>query len=435
MRVDRRRLEGCPLRGAADALSAMRPLTIAHVQTRMNRTGGCEENTWASCVHQAESGHDVHLVCGRLSDVDAYRGRHPGVIVHQIDEMLWKISPRNDWAACRALKRLFEAINAEVIHTHSSKAGILGRIAGRMAGVPALIHGVHILPFNNVSLGEKLTYLGVEHAAALVTDHFVHVSEGTRTTYRKALVGVGKSHSVVRSGMKIDQFKGADWPADWQEILGTDDPRNKPVTILMMAALETRKRHAEFLREFARISQPGENIRVLFAGEGPEQENLNALIAALDLGDRVRLLGYRRDPEQLVALSDFSVLCSLREGLPRVIVQSLAGGKPAVVSPFPGIEEIVRDGANGIVATTRDAEDVAREAVSLARDRQRLCTYTTVAARSSVDDWSFGSMFSQLDAAYWACLANPRVVKRLKKKRSSERTGTTPERSRVSHLS
>jgi glycosyltransferase involved in cell wall biosynthesis len=421
--------------GSTPGLTGAKPLTIAHVQTRMNRTGGCEENTWASCVHQSESGHDVHLVCGRSSDVEAYRDRHPRIAVHQVNEMVWNISPADDWAACQALKRLFEDIGADIIHTHSSKAGILGRVGGRMAGVPALIHGVHILPFSNVSVREKLTYVTVEHVAALMTDHFIHVSEGTRTAYRKALVGTSKPHKVVRSGMKIDQFKGASWPADWQQILGTGDAQRKPVTILMMAVLETRKRHAQFLEEFARITEPGENIRVLFAGDGPEQNNLEEMIAALGLGDRVTLLGYRRDPENLVALSDLSVLCSLREGLPRVIVQSLAGGKPAVVSPFPGIEEIVKHGTNGIVATTREAEDVAREAVSLARDRQRLAAYTAGAMESPVSEWSFNSMFEQLDAAYAACLAQPAVAERLRKKYSPVSVNGTAQRSSASRIS
>lgn len=439
MRGDMMRVDSdlMPLRQVGPAAcmpTGVRPLTIAHVQTRMNRTGGCEENTWASCVHQAESGHDVHLVCGQSSNVDAYRYRHPRIAVHQVDEMIWSISPADDWAACRALRRLFRDIGADVVHTHSSKAGVLGRVAGRMAGVPALIHGVHILPFSNVGLSEKLAYIAVEHLAALVTDHFIHVSEGTRAAYSRVGVGAGKPHSVVRSGMKIDQFKAACWPSDWQEIVATTDAQLKPVTVLMMAVLEPRKRHAEFLREFARITEPSDNIRVLLAGDGPEQENIEALIAELGLHDRVTLLGYRGDPERLVALSDFSVLCSLREGLPRAIVQSLAGGKPAVVSPFPGIAEIVEHGVNGVVAATCDAEDVAREAVSLARDRQRLAVYTTGALESRVDEWSFPSMFAQLDAAYRDCLARSPVAERLKKK-SAVQAVISSEQSPVRSLS
>lgn len=384
----------------------------------MNSSGGCEENTWASCVHQAESGHDVHLVCGRSSSVDTYLGRHPDVTVHHVDEMVWNISPKDDLIASRVLKRLFQQLGADVIHTHSSKAGILGRVAGRIAGVPAVIHGVHILPFSNVSVREKLTYLTVEHGAALLTDHFIHVSEGTKAAYKKAFVGQAVPHSVVRSGMEIDKFKSAPLPNDWQQIVGETRAEYKPTVILMMAALEKRKRHAEFLQELARITRPGDNFRVLFAGSGPEEEALKGLVHKLSLGDRVRLLGHRSDPECLVALSDLSVLCSLREGLPRVIVQSLAGNKPAVVSPFPGIEEVVQHDVSGVVAKTSAAEDVVRETMKLVRDRTRLRRYTAGARDFSVDAWSFRSMFSQLDAAYDACLAKADVGARLAKAES-----------------
>lgn len=394
-------------------IKTLQPLTIVHVQTRMNSSGGCEENTWASCVHQAEMGHAVHLVCGRSSAVDAYRGRHVGVTVHHVDEMVWNISPKDDLIACRVLKQLFMQLNVDVVHTHSSKAGILGRVAGKLAGVPALIHGVHILPFSNVSTAQKLTYLSVEHGAALITDHFIHVSEGTKTAYKNAYVGQGVPHSVVRSGMEIDKFKAAPWPEDWQSLVGQVDPEHKPPVILMMAALEKRKRHAEFLREFAKLTRHGDKVRVLFAGGGPEEDSLKALIKQLGLSDRVTILGYRADPERLVALSDVSVLCSLREGLPRVIVQSLAGGKPAVVSPFPGIEEIVKHDVSGIVAGSSDAEDVVRETMALIRDRTRLKRYTAGAQLTAVDEWSFSTMFSQLDAAYAICLEKTDVKARV----------------------
>jgi len=415
-------------------IRVLRPLTIVHVQTRMNSSGGCEENTWASCVHQAESGHDVHLVCGRSSSVDAYRGRHPNVAVHHVEEMVWNISPKDDAIACRVLRRLFLQLGTDLIHTHSSKAGILGRVAGRMAGVPAVIHGVHILPFSNVSVREKLTYLSVEHGAALITDHFIHVSEGTKAAYKKAFVGQGVPHSVVRSGMEIDKFKSAPLPDDWQELVGETRAEHRPTVILMMAALEKRKRHAEFLQELAKITRAGDNFRVLFAGSGPEENSLRDLIQKLGIGDRVRLLGHRNDPERLVALSDLSVLCSLREGLPRVIVQSLAGDKPAVVSPFPGIEEIVHHDVSGVIAKSSDAEDVVRETIKLIRDRTRLRRYTAGAQEFSVDAWSFSSMFSQLDDAYGVCLARPSVAARLARahgKRNDARQRSTSPRERA----
>ncbi|WP_169833114.1 glycosyltransferase [Sphingomonas panacis] len=389
------------------------PLVIAHVQTRMNRSGGAEENTWASCVHQAQSGHVVHLFCGRSSDVEEYAGRGTPVRVHLVDEMVREVSAQSDIAAYRRLSVLFGEIQADVVHTHTSKAGIVGRLAASNARVPAIVHGVHILPFSNVGLAEKAVYLAAEHIAAPMTDHFIHVSHGTRDAYALARLGGNRLHSVVRSGMDIDRYQNAAWPEDWRGLIGVGPDAAKPRTILMMAVLEVRKRQAEFITGFAKVTQRGEDIRLLIAGDGPERDRLAALVAALDVGDRVKLLGHRSDPERLVALADVCSLASLREGLPRTIVQSLAGGKPAVVSPLRGIEEIIESGVNGIVVRRTDAESVAREAANLVRDDMRLARMTHAASRAPVDGWTFASMFAQLDQAYRETLALPRVSARL----------------------
>ncbi|MDF0486567.1 glycosyltransferase [Sphingomonas sp. H39-1-10] len=379
----------------------------------MNRLGGAEENTWASCVHQAQSGHIVHLFCGRSSDVEEYTARGTPVRVHLVEEMVREVSAKSDIAAYRRLSALFEEIQADVVHTHTSKAGIVGRFAASNAKVPAVIHGVHILPFSNVGLAEKVIYLAAEHIAAPLTDHFIHVSHGTRDAYALARLGGNRLHSVVRSGMDIDRYQNAPWPDDWRDLIGVGPDAAKPRTILMMAVLEARKRQAEFITGFAEVTRPGEDIRLLIAGDGPERETLAALVERLDVGDRVKLLGHRSDPERLVALADICALASLREGLPRTIVQSLAGGKPAVVSPLRGIEEIIESGVNGIVVRRTDAQSVAYEAVGLLRDDVRLARMTHAASCAPVEDWKFAAMFAQLDQAYRETLALPRVAERL----------------------
>lgn len=396
--------------------SIARPLVIVHVQTRM-LTGGAEENTWGSCLHQANSGHVVHLICGRDSDLNFYQSKKSPVRVHLLPDLVRHVSVRDDIAAYKKLTLLFKELKADIVHTHTSKAGILGRLAGRRAGVPAVVHGVHILPFSNVGIGEKVTYLLAEHAVAPMTDHFIHVSHGTHRAYRDARVGMRQPHSIVRSGMEVDRFPGALWPDDWREILAMkQEARDKPKVILMLAALEARKRHVEFIRSFAALTKPEDNIKLLMAGDGPEAANVAALVESLGVADRVRLLGHRSDPERLIALADVCTLASLREGLPRVIVQSMGGGRPAVVSHVPGIEEVVRDGVNGVIVRDPSAFAVAKECVALVRDSQRLSNFTRAAGEISVAEWSFDSMFRQLDTAYAETFARPAVRARMEAK-------------------
>ncbi|MEE4450775.1 glycosyltransferase [Novosphingobium resinovorum] len=392
----------------------LRSLVIVHVQTRM-LTGGAEENTWASCVHQAGRGHIVHLVCGRDSNVDYYQSRNTSVRIHYVPELIREVSWRHDLAAYRRLTALFGDLQADIVHTHTSKAGAVGRFAARNAGVPAVVHGVHMLPFSNVGLAEKCVYLLAEHAVAPLTDHFVHVSHGTRRAYGHARIGSGRPHSVVRSGMDIERFRGSEWPQDWRQVMGVGPVAPKPRAILMLAALEKRKRHAEFIEGFMQELREGEDTRLLLAGDGPEAASIRELVASLGIADRVRLLGHRTDPERLVALADVCVLSSLREGLPRVIVQSLAGGRPAVVSPVRGIEEVVDCGVNGMIVRRSDAASIAREALKLVRDDDRLAAMTRAAQHAPVDEWTFAAMFEQLDRAYAAVLSAPRVRARLQR--------------------
>ena len=268
-------------------VSQSHKLVIAHVQTRMKRSGGAEENTWAACRHHAEQGHEVHLLAGPDSDLTAYRQLGTDVQIHLIPSLVQQLSPRQDYSAYRELKAFFQTLRPDVVHTHTSKAGIVGRIAAWQARVPAIVHGVHILPFSNVSLSKKLVFFGAEHLTAPFTDHFIHVGQGTHDTYRKALLGPSALHSVVRSGMRVEEYAAAEWPEDWRELLGVQAREEKPTTILMMAALEGRKRHAEFLRGFADKIRPDDHVRLIIAGEGPEYHRLQHLITDLGLDQEV----------------------------------------------------------------------------------------------------------------------------------------------------
>lgn len=380
------------------------PRTIVHIQTRM-LTGGAEENTWASCEHQIRQGHEVHLVCGHDSRVEYYRARDARVRIHLVPEMRREISLIQDFQAYLRIKQLLQDIRPDIVHTHTSKAGIVGRCAARAAGAAVILHGVHMLPFSNVGMAQRLAYLLAEHAAAALTDRYIHVSEGTRQAYLNARIGRAKPHAVVRSGMEIARFRKVDLPSDAANLLGLQPyAAGRPRVILMLAALEARKRHDEFIRAFLRELDDRSDVVLLLAGDGPERENLVRLVDELGARQNVRLLGHRDDPHKLISLADATALSSLREGLPRVVVQSLAGGRPAVVSPIEGIEEVVEDNRNGIVVRDSSAASVARAAIQLVRNPAKLDHLTRGAEMSQVDDWTFESMFRQLDRNYQSAI-------------------------------
>jgi glycosyltransferase involved in cell wall biosynthesis len=380
---------------------------IVHLITRFG-LGGAEENTFKSCVHQQASGHDVYAVFGPDSKPDYYRAINSDIKYLEIPSLIQSINPLKDLSALRELVVAFKTIKPDVVHTHTSKAGILGRIAARMTRTNYIVHGVHILPFVNVGVVERMLYLSLEHLTASFTDLFVHVSDGTRTAYLKEHIGDALPHVVVRSGMEVEQFREAGWPKNWRDMLDIGPEDAKPSVLLMMAALDKRKRHEAFLNGFAAATTHGDSVRLLLAGEGPERPNIEAQIKQLNLEDRVKLLGHYPAPEQIVALSDVGVLASEREGLPRVVIQYFAGDRPVVVSPIEAIDEVVDDEVNGCIVRSEVARDVAHAAVALISNNDRLLRLTGGARQTNVEAWSLRSMFNALDDSYALMIANKR---------------------------
>ena len=257
-------------------------LTIVHVLTRLFRAGS-EENTLFSCRFQAEAGHRVVLVHG--SDFDpAVAERARGVCeVVCVPTMVHPLSPAMDLRAARDLTRLFRRLKADVVHTHQSKAGILGRIAARQARVPTIVHGVHILPFVNVGRLQALIYVAAERLCAHFTHAFISVSPSVRDACIARKIGAPDDHFVAFSAMDVDRFKRGEPPADWRSLLDIPEGEATPPTALMLAAFEPRKRHADLVRALPAACAAIPDWRLVFAGEGAEEPAIRAVVAELGL--------------------------------------------------------------------------------------------------------------------------------------------------------
>jgi glycosyltransferase involved in cell wall biosynthesis len=354
--------------------------------TRLLRAGS-EENVIATCLGQADRGHQVTLVYGRDYDpgYDAQLGGR--IRLERIERLVQLIGPATDLRAIREMTRLFRSIQPDIVHTHQSKAGIVGRIAARLAGVPHIVHGVHIAPFVNVGQAERNAYITAERMMARFTHAFISVSGGMRDAYVDAGIGDPTNHHVVYSGMPLEAFIGASPPVDWRALAGLDEGQPKPPILLMLAALEPRKRHRELIEVFGQVVERFPEVRLLCAGEGSERAEIETAIGRAGLQKNVRLLGFHSEPGRLVALADLCLLTSMREGLPRVVVQYVAGGKPVIVSRLPGIEEVVEDGVSGLVTDPDDLSDTARAILEVLSDELLRARLAAGAAARDLSAW------------------------------------------------
>ncbi|SFO93653.1 glycosyltransferase [Tranquillimonas alkanivorans] len=372
---------------------------IVHILTRLLR-GGSEENTAATCLWQVAAGHRVTLIHG-CDAHSGWRAELPGVEIVARPEMVHAIRPADDLRALAALRRTLKALAPDVVHTHQSKAGLLGRMAASAAPGARVVHGLHIAPAGGGRV-PSLVLGAAERAAARRTDLFIAVSDAVGAAYVDAGICPRDRVRCVPSGMDLDRFRHGRPPADLARLLGVRPGRPVPKVALMLASFEPRKRHVAFLHAFARALGPRRDVRLLLAGRGPEEARARAAVRDLGLEGRVVFCEHRTDPEALLAAADVSVLASAREGLPRVAVQSMAAGCPMVACALPGLDEIVHDGTSGRLVPPDDLNAAARETLALLDADARRAVLRRGAAATDVSAWTIETLGARTTALYEA---------------------------------
>jgi glycosyltransferase involved in cell wall biosynthesis len=379
-------------------------MKIVHVITRLLRAGS-EENTLITAAGQVREGHEVYVLHGRDVNRDFACAMAPGIALVEIPSLERELSPRSDYFAFRQLRSCLRDLQPNIVHTHQSKAGILGRLAAGAAKVPGIVHGVHILPFLEETGVKKAVYLEAERGTARMTDAFIHVSEGMKTACLEHGVGVGKPHRIVYSGFDLARFANATQCADWREILGVPPWAPKPPVIAMLAALEDRKQHLKLVEQFAIVLKRVPNAHLVLAGEGKLRPQIESRISELRIGAQVHLLGYRTDPERIIAFADVCLLCSLREGLPRSVLQYLAVGRPSTVFHVEGIESLISDGRNGLIVPQGDWPRLMNGIADLLLDDARRAKMGQAARNTDLSPWDASLMAAKTLAVYDEALA------------------------------
>jgi glycosyltransferase involved in cell wall biosynthesis len=217
---------------------------------------------------------------------------------------------------------------------------------------------------------------------------------------------------VVQSGFDLSRFRDAAQPEDWRDLLRLEPDEPRPPVVVMLGVFEARKRHLEFLERLPRIAARFPEVRLVVAGDGKLRNSIDARIETLGIERNVILTGFHQHPEQLIALADICLLASAREGLPRVLVQYLAGGKPVVASDLPCIDDVLRHDVNGLVAPSDDLDGLADAVIALLEDDARRARLARGAATTELSEWDAARMGERIEAVY-ADVSRERVRQRL----------------------
>jgi glycosyltransferase involved in cell wall biosynthesis len=383
-------------------MSSLRPkIRVLHVITRLV-PGGADENTLATVEGLDKSTYDVDLLIGGQSDF-AFAAKTQATRLIILNELVRELKWFMDVKALFKLVRIIRRHRYHIVHTHTAKAGMLGRLAGFIVKTPLVIHTLHGSTFHeSLSPWRRRWYRFLERMAAAATTQFVTVGEDLRSIYLDARVGQADRYVTIRSGFQLQRFQLSEQEVKergrcMRASLGITD---QEAVVGTAGRLEARKGHNFFLQTAQQVLQQQTAVTFLLAGEGPANRDLVELARHLGVEQRVRFLGYRYDIEDVMAAMDVFVLTSLWEGLPRVIVQAAALGKPIVTFDIEGVREVVVDGDNGYVVPLRDVSGLADRIAWLVKDRATAREMGERGRQRVTAEWDVQTMVHRISELY-----------------------------------
>lgn len=380
-------------------------MRIAHVITRLI-LGGAQENTVASVAGLRRCpGLEVELISGPTGAGEGSLVpwvRREGISLTETPHLVRPVHPLRDLLAWRWLTAHFRRTRPDVVHTHSGKAGVLGRLAARRAGVPLVVHTIHgpsFGPFQGACANAVFT--AAERRAGRCTDRFVSVADAMTAQYLAAGIGGPSQYATVRSGFDLEPFLKVP--------LAPDPARRKALglaggdfVIGCIARLAPLKGHEDLVRLLPRLVGACPATRVLLVGDGPLRARLETALASAGLAGRVVFAGLvpPGDVAAHLAAMDALVHLSYREGLPRALPQALAAGRPVVAYDCDGAREVCRDGETGFLVPLGDGVGAADALARLGQDPALRIRLGRAGRELVRDAFSVERMVSSLEQLY-----------------------------------
>jgi len=383
-------------------------MNICHVITRLI-VGGAQENTILTCRGLVERGHRVTLMAGSQTGPEGSLWKDAlatGCEVIRTDSLRRAVHPLHDWRAWGELRRQFRRIGPDIVHTHSSKAGIVGRAAAASVGVPVVLHTIHGMSFNRTqSLAARMLYRQLERWSAGHTTAFVTVADAMIDQAVAAALAPRSRFTTIRSGIETGLFTPDrrlrrrhrhEWGvADEEIVVGT------------IARLFENKGYEQIMAAMAPALLREPKLRFVWIGDGANRSSYERSLEALGLRDRVHLVGLLHPRQVISHINGFDIMlhASRWEGLPRGLVQGMLMEVPAISFDNDGAPEVVLPDETGLLVRYGDAGRLADAMVQLAGDPARRRTLGRCGRARCLELFDWRRMVAEIEALYEKMLA------------------------------
>jgi glycosyltransferase involved in cell wall biosynthesis len=350
---------------------------VVHIITRLDR-GGSAQNTMLTVLGHDRTQFDPVVITGEAGAWDAQGGRvattdnlrrleKESIRYHVVPSLVRHISPRLDLAALWSLIRLLKAERPDIVHTHTSKAGVLGRLAAWITGIPIRVHTPHGHVFyGHFGSVPSWLFLTIERVLAPLTDRLIGLTAAEKLEHLERGVGQGDRFAVIPSGIDIDLFKKARAfgrvVPDW---FGC--PLNSTI-IGSVGWLTDIKGHRFLVDAVAQLREERLHVHLVIIGSGEQHDALLHQAKKSGIGDAVHLVGHRDDIEIALAGMDCFVLPSLNEGMGRALIEAMAAGLPVIASRVGGIPALIEHETNGLLFSAGESPALADALRRIVRD-------------------------------------------------------------------
>ena len=367
-------------------------------------------NTFLTMRDVDRNRFDSELACAPGGELEKLV-RAGGLTFHPFPNFVQPVDPINDIAALIQLTRFLLKKRYHLVHTHNSKTGFIGRLAGRLARVPVVVHTVHGFAFHDYEAKwRRQLFKGLEAISAGWCDRMIFISQPLIDWALKEKIIPDQKRAVrIYSGIEIGQFK----PATVEERLKNRKKwgisESEPV-VGILSKLWEGKGHATLISAFSAVRKKmGEGCLVI-VGEGPIRGALEGLVRRKGLQEHVIFTGFQKDVAPMISMFDVSVLPSFFEGMGRVLLESMAMGIPVIGSCVGGIPDIIRHGKDGFLVPPGDEKALAAAIVKLL-DETELATYM---GKSGIDrvseNFSAQTMVRKIEQVYLEALAEKGIA-------------------------
>jgi len=389
-------------------------LKVLHLITHLG-VGGALDNTLLTVERLSRERYQVDLAAGHLPGNEGYqtweeRSRQCADNLHFIPSLQRQVHPVRDLQAVQQLTRFIRQQDYQIVHTHCAKAGVLGRIAARRAGVPIVVHTCHAFGsqvarnHSGASLrglaraGKGRLFTALEQYAGRLSDRIITVCDQNKQQAIEQKLGTPEQVTTIYSGIDLDRF---DVRANRTEICDLFDLDPTRPLIALIGRLAEQKAPLDFVAAAKRVLQQRCDAQFLIAGDGPLADQV---LAAIRDEPRIKCIGFYPHVPELMSVLDVLAVSSLWEGLGRSVTEAMIMGVPVAATAVDGVPELVHHQQTGLLSPPRDPDSLAANILRLISQPEESQRMARRAKSRVVPRFGADRMLEQIDSLYWTLL-------------------------------